>query len=239
MPEDALPLTFPKAVTFDCAQTIVEVHWQIEDFIGECMCAIGAPITEPERLFYRELYLDRMPLYLVANESHDPEQGNAFWRRVGEEWLERLGRPRSLLEPLLKTEEDLAYGEQSILFRGYRDVIPCFERLRSRGVRLAVVSNWDYTLHRVLRMFGYHRFLEVELASLEEGVEKPDPRLFWIALERLGIQPCEAVHIGDNPIDDVEGAAAAGMRSVLIDRTGALPGIRSLDELERALGWID
>jgi len=76
--------------------------------------------------------------------------------------------------------------------------------------------------------------------SLEEGIEKPDPRLFHLTLERLGVVAADVVHIGDNEIDDIEGASAAGVRALRIDRKAGASGngvIRSLDELPEAFAW--
>ena len=83
------------------------------------------------------------------------------------------------------------------------------------GVRMAIVSNWDNSLHRTLRMFGLTEYFEHVVASLEEGVEKPEARIFQIALERAGVEPGDALHVGDNPIDDWQGAKNVGMRALL------------------------
>ena len=116
------------------------------------------------------------------------------------------------------------------------------ERLKLAGYSLAVISNWDRSLPWVLDMYGLTGYFDMALASLVEGVEKPDPRLFEIALEKLGARADETIHVGDNPIDDVQGARSAGIHAVLLDRTGAIvgPGItHSLHLLEEAFPWND
>ncbi|MDQ5821286.1 MAG: HAD-IA family hydrolase [Actinomycetota bacterium] len=84
--------------------------------------------------------------------------------------------------------------------------------LRSLGLVLAVVSNWDGGLaeHLERARLG-HWFAEVVTAAAE-GVAKPDPRLYRIALERLGVDPSRALHVGDEPVYDEDGARAAGMQ---------------------------
>lgn len=85
------------------------------------------------------------------------------------------------------------------------------EQIAAAGVALACVANWDSSLHDHLGRSGVaHRF-QVVLPSAEAGCEKPDPRIFAIALERLAVEPGRAVHIGDEE-SDRQGAAAAGMR---------------------------
>ena len=102
------------------------------------------------------------------------------------------------------------------------------------------MSNWDYSLHRVLRMFGiYDRFVSVK-ASLEEGVEKPDPRLFQIVLDEVGIDSADTFHVGDSYEDDVVGALAAGIRVARIDRglvTNEVGVVRTLVDLPEAFAW--
>lgn len=228
----------PKLVTFDCAQTLVEVDWTVEGFARVCSVDIGLALPDEAFPRYRALYYERLPEFLEINLRRDPVEGQAFWDRVATDWLGMYGVDPSFVVPLRAASDRLGFGPGSILFRIYEDVIPCLDEMQAAGIRIAVVSNWDYSLHRVLQMFDVHHRFEVVLASLEEGVEKPDPRLFQICLDQMGVAPEDAVHVGDNPLDDVEGAYAAGMRAVLIDRTGATPGaITSLRELFDAEGW--
>jgi len=83
--------------------------------------------------------------------------------------------------------------------------------LRRRGIALAMVSNWDCALPDHIERLGLGYLFQAIVASAVAGVEKPDPRIFRIALEQLGVEPGRALHIGDETNDE-EGAAAAGMR---------------------------
>lgn len=116
------------------------------------------------------------------------------------------------------------------------DVVPALERLRARVPRLVVVSNANGRLHVVLERLGLARFFDFMLDSYLEGVEKPDPRLFRLALDRAGGHPETTLHVGDFYWIDVQGARAAGLRAVLLDAAGLYPDadcprIRSLGEL--------
>ena len=82
------------------------------------------------------------------------------------------------------------------------------EALVARGYALAVVSNWDIGLHDHVRKLGLD--LPV-VTSAEAGAPKPDPAIFRLALERLGVPPERALHVGDSDADE-EGARAAGLR---------------------------
>lgn len=127
-------------------------------------------------------------------------------------------------------------------WRAYDDVVPAFERLHARGLRIGLISNWDRRLAKLFDGLGLSRSIDTIVSSAEVGLHKPDPRIFELALERLRVPAARAVHVGDHYYADIVGAGAVGMTPVLIDRHGGLdrgdaPCIRSLDELEVALGW--
>ena len=83
--------------------------------------------------------------------------------------------------------------------------------LARRGLRLAVVSNWDVGLHDHLDALGLTALVDAVVTSAEAGAPKPAPRVFELALERLGAAARRAVHVGDAE-SDAEGARAAGLR---------------------------
>jgi putative hydrolase of the HAD superfamily len=77
--------------------------------------------------------------------------------------------------------------------------------------------------------------------SSEVGVTKPRPAIFARALARHGVEPAEALHVGDSPAEDAEGARAAGLAAVLIDRAGRhaeRPGVARIDSLTALPGMI-
>lgn len=83
--------------------------------------------------------------------------------------------------------------------------------LKAQGLSLAVVANWDCALPEHLDRIGLGRYMSTVVTSAEAGAPKPDPRPFLLALDRLGVEPARALHVGDSP-EDEEGAAAAGLR---------------------------
>lgn len=130
---------------------------------------------------------------------------------------------------------------ESLRFDLLPDALPCLDALAVRGVRLAVVSNWDCSLPAVLAELGIaERFAAVSVSALV-GAGKPDPAIFRDALARLRVPAARALHCGDLPERDCAGARRAGIRAVLIDRAGRLPDgpcptIRALTDLENMMG---
>ncbi len=126
---------------------------------------------------------------------------------------------------------------EAIRFEPFAEVEATLDALAARGVALAVVSNWDISLHDVLAELHWTSRFGAVVTSAELGVAKPDPRPFAVALAALGVAAVDAMYVGDELETDVAGAGRAGLRAVLIDRdrsAEAPPGVRvvaSLDEL--------
>lgn len=122
-------------------------------------------------------------------------------------------------------------------FPGGRELL---ERVRSRGLRLGIISNWSTRLPRLLDDLGLSDKVDFVLCSALERAEKPDSVIFERALARAGVAPDEAVHAGDDLEKDYLGARRAGLRAVLVDHAGTQPAgparVRDLFELDQ---WIE
>ncbi len=99
----------------------------------------------------------------------------------------------------------------SLSFRELPGAAEACRRLAARGLRLAVVSNWDVGLHERLGELGLATLVETVVTSAEAGTAKPEPGIWRVALDRLGVAAGRAVHVGDSEADE-EGAHAAGLR---------------------------
>jgi putative hydrolase of the HAD superfamily len=145
---------------------------------------------------------------------------------------------RDSLDPLAgaRTDEVQAALLDSLRFRAYADAAAALDALRSAGVRVVAVSNWDLSLRVALAEAGLAGLLDGAVSSAEAGADKPRPAIFERALELAGkVSPDEALHVGDRVEEDVAGARAAGIRAVLLARGGDAPAgveaIASLAEL--------
>lgn len=104
----------------------------------------------------------------------------------------------------------------------FSDAIPTLERLRRDRYRLAVVSNTcqsgDAVVSRAIEKVGLRCYFDTVVTSVDVGHEKPAPEVFLEALSRVGCDTNESVMVGDNPINDIEGAGRLGMRTILVQR---------------------
>jgi HAD superfamily hydrolase (TIGR01549 family) len=134
------------------------------------------------------------------------------------------------------------HDEQNLWEHVEPDVVPALEGFRARGLRLVVVSNANGRLQRLFDRLDLARWFDVLLDSHEWGVEKPDPRLFHLALEKSGAEAARTVHVGDLYHVDVAGARRAGLAGALLfdaaDLYGGFdcPRVRRLDEIA---AWLD
>jgi HAD superfamily hydrolase (TIGR01549 family) len=122
------------------------------------------------------------------------------------------------------------------------DVVPALAALRSRGLRLVVVSNANGRLRHLFDRVELSQWFDHILDSHEWGVEKPDARLFQLALEQSRADADRTVHVGDLYHVDVMGARRAGLRdAVLFDMAGLYEGIdcARVESLAALVEWID
>jgi putative hydrolase of the HAD superfamily len=130
--------------------------------------------------------------------------------------------------------------ERAEHFDLFDDALPVLDALRSRGLKLGLLSNTS----RDLDVFVAHHGLEVDarLTSRVHGKTKPHETIFRAMLELLGVDAPRAVMVGDDLHDDIEGARAIGMHAWLIDRDGRFPGaerrLEDLRALPAALGLV-
>lgn len=229
-----------RAVFFDVGNTLLFPHPSVSAVVREVLLDEG----HVRELGHIEEY---MPLVDEFYEDRYRED-DTFWRSEDETSAVWVGM-YSLLCRKLEIDADAeriarrVYDEfgDAARWRAYDDVRPAFERLRDAGLGVGLISNWDRRLGGLIDGLGLGDLVSLVVSSAEVGLHKPDPRIFELACERLGVEPGEAAHVGDHQYADVVGAQSVGMTAVLIDRhDGAQPDhepfIRSLGELERVLG---
>lgn len=175
--------------------------------------------------------LDRTP---GARATNDAGRGWLYFNLV----LEKAGIPLTPEAEAALADLNAYHMTSNLWERVTPGAGEALRALRGLGLRLVVVSNANGTLHALFERLGLARHFDVLLDSWKEGVEKPDPRLFHIALERAGAAAPSTTHVGDLYHVDVQGARAAGLHAVLYDAGDLYPDadcprVRSLSDLVR------
>ncbi len=162
-----------------------------------------------------------------------------YWAEYLRALMERLHAPEAqrerLTHRLVERFKDIHFWSRVL-----PDTAPYLETLRAQGYYLGVISNSIGTMEEQLRRVDLARYFRAILDSAIVGVEKPDARIFRMALASAGVEAPEAVFVGDIHSTDVGGAQGAGLLGVLMDRVGAYaspdcPRITSLPELQGVL----
>ena len=165
--------------------------------------------------------------------DHDEEIWVLFTERI----IQGMGGTGDTYAAAVEMEQRWAHSAH---FELYDDALPVLDFLRERDLKIGLLSNSS----RNLAEFVEHHRLRADavLTSHAHGKTKPHEAIFRAMLGLLGVEPPEAVMVGDTIDDDVEGARAVGMRAVLLDREGRYPEVDErlddLRELPAVLGLV-
>ena len=219
-----------RVVFFDAGSTLLQSSRPIADVYYDAADRLqGAPersrfddafgATWPKiTAEYRSAYPD-----FQTSDELERDAWRRFTLRLAEQFPALLSKQTQWLDAMAK---HFARKESWEPIDGANEVL---ERLRDDGRRLAILSNWDSTLHTLLAAHGISQCCEFVLTSAEVGHKKPHPKIFDLAIERMGVGRDEAIHIGDSLEDDVGGARGASIDAILFD-PGEQHGERSVPD---------
>ncbi|HZA39750.1 MAG TPA: HAD-IA family hydrolase [Actinomycetota bacterium] len=222
-------------VFLDAGETILHPHPSFPELFARTCREHGYEVS-PEKVA-PVLYGMVRDMGTIAAEIGDSAPSTSaagsysLWTHIYRRCLDGLGIPVDTLpDELYKVFSD------SATYRLYPDALPAVDRLRADGYRVGLISNFEGWLEEMLVELQAGDVFEVSVISGLVGVEKPDPRIYEMALEQAGVEPGAAAHVGDSIRLDVEPATAVGINAVLLDRSGAHPDtewptIGSLEEL--------
>jgi putative hydrolase of the HAD superfamily len=188
------------AITVDAFRTLVELADPVPA-LGRSLARHGHERDSETvgRAFESEVayYVPR------AHEGRDSASLSTLRTECARVFLETAGAP-------IRASDFVEDFVGSLEFRPLPGAGPALARLRASGLALACVANWDVSLGEFLARAGLAHHFDAVVSAAEAGVQKPDPRIFTVALERLGVPPERALHVGDDDVDR-EGARAAGL----------------------------
>jgi putative hydrolase of the HAD superfamily len=196
-----------QAITFDVGGTLIEPWPSVGHVYAEVAARHGAKHLSAEMLNHR--FISAWKRYPGFDHTF------ADWSAIVDESFAGLldEKPSQTFFPELYD-----YFGQAVAWRIYEDVRPTLEALRARGLRLALISNWDERLRPLLRRLHLADGFDPILVSCEFGAGKPSPAIFREAERRLRVPAGAILHVGDDPDADFLGARAAGFQSVQITR---------------------
>ncbi|HNV02096.1 MAG TPA: HAD family hydrolase [Vicinamibacterales bacterium] len=228
MPSVRTPSTRYRTVFLDAGGVLVTPNW---DRTAAALARQGV-VVAPDVLAREEPIVKReLDVAPAVRATNDRQRAYAYFDRI----LLRLGIPLSAATDAALAEV-AAFNDRD----GAWDVVTpgaaaALERLRAAPLRTVIVSNSNGRVRAILRRVGLEPLVDLVVDSHEEGVEKPDARLFEIALRKSGADRAATIHCGDLYYVDVTGARAAGLPAVLLDAAGLYadadcPRVASLPE---------
>jgi len=220
-----------RAIFFDAGNTLIRMDYPV--IVAE-LARRGQAVTLAD--FERAEWRARVRLdatFAPGTSTEHPDTGERYLRLI----LDELGIRDAAIQSALAAWRRGYNAPMGFWTAMEPEADEALRLARQRGLRTAVISNSNGTVADILAHLGLTQYLEFVIDSSKVGVEKPDPRIFRIALERAGLAPGEAVYVGDLYSIDVLGARAAGLRAILMD-PGACWGERDCPLARTALDAV-
>jgi putative hydrolase of the HAD superfamily len=202
------PAAEVRAVTFDAGGTLIQPWPSVGQVYAEVAAQHGHKIS-PAVLNQRfgKAWRERKDF------NHAREEWAALVDQTFSGLVERPPSETFFPELYARFSEPKAW-------RIFEDVQLALEALAARGIRLAIISNWDERLRPLLDGLDLAKYFEAIFVSCEVGFPKPSPVIFEHAARMLGLAPEFILHVGDSREHDAEGATAAGFQARLLERGG-------------------
>ncbi len=234
-----------RAVFFDAAGTLFHVKGSVAEvylrYAEKYGVARTGELLEAVNEAFKRAFQDAPPPVFAVNDPIEIKRcERLWWFDIVHSVFYRVGMFERFDDFFDEVFEAFAGSEHWMLYPETLDVL---KGLKGSGLELGVISNFDTRLFGILRGLGIADLIAtVTIPSLAHAA-KPAARIFRVALEQHALDPDEAIHVGNDLKEDLEGARAAGLTGVLLDRGRkhaalSIPTIRCLDELPALLAKI-
>lgn len=193
------------ALLVDAAGTLIDASQSTQQIYHEIGLKYGIRYSEEEiAAKYKAAYGQPWCRYRMRYE----DDGRLFWQCIVQE-------ATGCKDPALLDDLYHYYTTEKAWHIGDPNAEKAFKAMRARGIKLAVVSNFDTRLRPLMRVLQCYDWFDTIVVSAEVGLEKPNPEIFRTACRELGVKPEQVLHVGDDKTNDIVGASAAGCDSLL------------------------
>lgn len=199
-----------KAIIFDLGGTLLNLDYP---FISEQLRRLGYEITEQDFFESVSRVNHKMEEILLSNPaSTDASRWKIYFDWLCEDLSINLDQDDFILNTL--KPRHASHNLWNYVLPG---TIELLESL-THNYRLAMISNSDGRAEQKTIQYGLRPYLEFVIDSHCVGIEKPDPNIFHMAIEKLNLYPGDCIYVGDIYSIDVVGAKSAGLTPILIDK---------------------
>ena len=205
----------PKVIFFDAAGTLIHLPRGAAWHYRQVALRHGVDIAE-ERLSmaFRAAWKSTPPP--VETRSAREDDDKSWWRGLVDRVLDQCEVPAMEGRDALFESLYIEFEKPGV-WELYPETVEVLEQL-AVGFRLGIISNFDRRLIKVLEYEGLRHLFDPVVLSSEVGADKPAPWIYEQALRKAKISASEALHVGDDPECDWEGAKAAGLYAFHLDR---------------------
>jgi REG-2-like HAD superfamily hydrolase len=215
------------AFFFSASETLITYKGSKESVLVSLLEELGIRTTIPSAkiAFLTTEMLISSRGYTIKSE----EEKNKFWNEFSATLIRNCG---------IEDKDGTIAALVAKKFRSpdiwvaYPDVQPALEALKKRGCLLGVIANGEHYVKEALVKLSLAEYLDVITISEDVGVEKPDPRIFQLTIEKFSLKPEQCVYVGDVPEIDLVGARNAGITPVWIDRNRLARKIGEINKVE-------
>ena len=205
-----------RAIFFDAAGTLIHLRRGVGYHYAIAGRNVGLNLDPAaiDRAFARAW--KQMPRRETTRAPRDNDD-KPWWRELVEVVMNEVAPATHELDRDAFFEAAYGHFAEAGVWELFPDVLEALETLRPR-YKLAVISNFDGRLRMIVEQLGISKYFDQLVISSEVGADKPHPFIFERACELAGVAPNEALHVGDDPSGDWEGAAAVGLRVFKLER---------------------
>lgn len=210
-----------KAIFFDAVGTLFDVRGSVGEVYLTYAKKYGVPATEQTKQALNAAFKHTMkemplPIFSVDRPEKLKQCERLWWFDVVHAVFYRVGMFEGFDDFFDEVFE--AFGQPDH-WELYPETLKVLTQLKHQGFELGIISNFDSRFFQVSRALGLQTFFDSVTISSLAGAVKPASKIFFHALEQHMLVPQEALHVGDHPIEDFEGARQAGLHAVLINRS--------------------
>jgi putative hydrolase of the HAD superfamily len=230
-----------RAVFFDAAGTLFTVNGSVGEAYARLARQHGKEVAVADlETGFRRCFARTPPMaFPGASSDQVLKLEKQWWRDVVRNVFAPLGpfpRFADYFEALFP------HFAQAEAWRLYPETLEVLTALKSRGLLLGIISNFDSRLFGLLDGLGIAAFFDPVVISTQVGAAKPESAIFLRALAHHRLRPDEAVHVGDSYEADVAGARSVGLTPILVDRRDhdqSTDGYLRVKSLAEVLSFID
>ncbi|MEO0867118.1 MAG: HAD family hydrolase [Cyanobacteria bacterium J06642_11] len=213
-------MAHPKVIFLDAVGTLFGVKGSVGEVYQALAQEAGvtASAQELDQAFYKSFATAPPMTFPDLSRVDVPHHEYLWWLAIAKDTFQQAGIFHQFADFEAFFGDVYQHFATSAPWVIYQDTISSLQRWQELGIPLGVISNFDSRIYSVLDALDLTQYFQSITISTEAGAAKPDPLIFTTALQKHGCRPMDAWHVGDSRKDDLQGAKAAGLKSIWLKR---------------------